>query len=221
MTRLRNLPPAEVKKFIWIFYAIGLLGMGIPFSREIFQALIPVNLLVAFLVLLITDRSDLKKIIPYSVIVFGIAYAIEAIGVNSGKIFGDYTYGWALGPRLFDTPLVIGWNWLMLLYISTISVSTFTKDRYVISFLVAVLMVAYDFLLERPAGYLEMWTWSGDVIPLQNYLAWFIISWIFSGALQLMKPRLVNPVASTMLGVQMLFFLLLNVIFYFEKVIAG
>ena len=109
----------------------------------------------------------------------------------------------------------------MLLYLSTIVVSSLTKDRYFISFLTAVIMVVYDFLLERPAGYLDMWTWEQAYIPMQNYLAWFIISWIFSGALQLVKPRLENPVAGTMLGVQMLFFLLLNVIFYFEKVILG
>ena len=104
MTSLRNLPPAEVKKFIWIFYAVGLLGMGIPFTRPVFQALIPVNLLVAFLVLLITDKSDIRRIVPYAVVVFVLTFLIEAVGVNTGKIFGDYTYGWALGPEFF-TPL--------------------------------------------------------------------------------------------------------------------
>lgn len=221
MTRLRNLPPAEVKKFIWIFYAVGLIGMGIPFTRSFFQALIPVNLLVAFIVLFITDQSEMKKLIPYSIAVFVITFAVEAIGVNTGHIFGSYTYGWALGPRLFETPVVIGWNWLMLLYCTTLIAGTLTRNRYFISFLSAVLMVVYDFFLERPAGFLDMWTWEQDVVPMQNYLSWFILSWILSGALQIMRIRLVNPVASTMFGVQVLFFFLLNVIFYFERVVAG
>ena len=198
-----------------------MLGMGIPYTREIFKALIPVNFLVAFLVLLITDRSDLRKLIPFSIIVFVLTFVIEAIGVESGKIFGDYTYGWSLGPKISETPLIIGWNWLMLLYCATIISGKFTDNRYFISFMTAVLMVVYDFFLERPAGYLDMWTWSGEFVPMQNFLAWFIISWILSGALQLLKPKMVNPVAPTMFGVHMLFFFLLNAIFYVENMIAG
>lgn len=221
MTRLRNLPPAEVKKFIWIFYAVGLIGMGIPFTRDLFMAIIPVNFLMAFIVLFITDKSDLKKIIPYAVAVFVLTFVVEAVGVNSGKIFGAYTYGQSLGPTLFDTPIVIGWNWLMLLYCATIISSKFTRNSYFISFLVAVLMVVYDFFLERPAGYLDMWNWDNGYVPMQNFLAWFGISWVLAGILQWIKPKLHNPVADTLFGVQLLFFFLLNVIFYFEHYIAA
>lgn len=221
MTKLRNLPPAEVKKFIWIFYAVGLFGLGIPWTREIFITLIPANFLVAFVVLLITDKSDLKVLIPFSIAVFIISFAIEAIGVNTGMIFGDYQYGKSLGLRIFETPAVIGWNWLMLIYCTTLVAGQFTRNRYFISFLVAVLMVVYDFILERPAGYLDMWNWDRGLIPMQNFLAWFGISWIFAGVFQLLRPKLVNPVAATLFGVQLLFFFLLNIIFYFEKIILA
>lgn len=219
MTRLRNLPPSEIRKFIWIFYAVGILGIGIPFTREFFKALIPVNFMIAFGILLITDKSDMRKLIPYSILVFVGTFVVEAVGVNTGHIFGDYVYGKSLGPKLFNTPIVIGWNWLMLLYCGTIIVSGLTKNRYFISFLTAALMVVYDFILERPAGYMDMWVWDNGFIPIQNFLAWFGISWILAGVMQLFRIRLSNPVAPTLFGVQMLFFVFLNVVFYFENML--
>ena len=217
MAKLGNTHITTIKKAIWIFYATGLLGIGIPWSREFFITLLPLSYLFSLMVLLIMDKSDLKKLIPFFVIVFCAIFFIEVLGVKTGKLFGEFEFGDSLGPKLWETPIIIGVNWLILLYCATIIASGYTKNRYFISFLVAVLMVVFDFILERPAGYLDMWEWTRKFIPMQNFLVWFGISWILAGALQLLKPKMENKIAATLFGIQMLLFFLLNIVFYFEN----
>ena len=217
MTRLRNISTDQIKKFIWIFYAIGIIGFGIPWTRTFFTYLVPVNLLISFVVLLITDKSDQKLLIPFAVLVFVFAFAIEAVGTNTGYIFGDFTFGKSLGPKVFGTPIIIGFNWLMLVYCTSIIVSDYTKNRYFISFLATVLIVVFDMVLEGPAGIMDMWNWDWAHVPMRNFLTWFIIAWVLNGALQLRKIKLVNPVAGTLFSAQFVCFLFLNLIFFIEQ----
>ena len=42
-------------------------------------------------------------------------------------------------------------------------------------------MVCFDLFMEPAAGILDYWTWVGNRIPLQNYLAWFGLSFVFAG----------------------------------------
>lgn len=40
-----------------------------------------------------------------------VGFAVEALGVTTGVIFGAYHYTDRMGPRLHEVPLVIGINW--------------------------------------------------------------------------------------------------------------
>jgi putative membrane protein len=220
MTRLKNLTTAQIRKFIWIFFSVGIVGLGMPWTRTFFTYLVPFNFLITFIIILITDKSDQKRLIPFAVAVLVLGYVIEAVAVNTGIIFGDYSYGSSLGPKIFGTPLIIGWNWIMLVYCSTIIVTGFTSHRYFISFLATVLMVVFDMVLEGPAGVLDMWNWDWAHVPIQNFIAWFIIAWLFNGALQLSKIRLSNPIAGTLFSAQFVFFLFLNLVFFFEQAVS-
>ena len=42
-----------------------------------------------------------------------------------------------------------------------------------------MLMVVYDFALEPAAIDLNMWDWGGPV-PMQNYIAWLVISLVLT-----------------------------------------
>ena len=46
--------------------------------------------------------------------------------------------------------------------------------------LVALLMVCFDLLMEPAAVKLNYWTWMNGDIPLQNYLVWFGLSFVFA-----------------------------------------
>ena len=219
MARLRNLSDQSLSRFIWIFYAIGLLGLGVPWTRDLFISMFPLSFLVAFIVLFITDRSEQRILIPLGIIIFLFGFLISAVSVNTGVIFGDLEFGKALGPKISGTPYIIGWHWLMIVYCSIITVRKYTKDRYFISFLAAVLMVVFDMVLEGAAGNLDMWIWTSGNVPIQNFLVWFGFSWFLTGVVQIVKVDLKNSIAPTLFAVHFFFFFLLNLLFYIEKAI--
>ena len=76
-------------------------------------------------------------------------FLIEALGVNTGIIFGHYSYGKGLGLKIFNTPVIIGINWLFLSY-TCVSVSNYLVKSPTIRFLMApALMLALDSALEQ------------------------------------------------------------------------
>jgi len=76
-----------------------------------------------------------------------------------------------------------------------------------------MLMVIYDVVMEQVASILDMWYWQGDVIPLQNYLGWFVISSLFTSILLGFKVNAINRIAKYIYIVQFVFFLSLHLIF--------
>ena len=75
----------------------------------------------------------------------------------------------------------------------------------------AFILLLYDLLLEPVAIQLDFWSWGGSGIPLQNYLAWFLISAIFITIWRIMKIKIENSVAFGLFIIQLTFFLILNI----------
>lgn len=215
------------KELLWI-YAVGITGMLIPYTRPLFMAITPVNLLVvAGLLFYSHSKWDARTIIVLAVIAIS-SFLVEAVGVNTGLIFGEYSYGRTLGPALLNTPLMIGVNWIILVYIChSVAVMIFERlpDRsavgqfyakapaLMVAIVGAVLMVAYDFVLEPSAIELDMWTWAGEGIPLQNYLAWYFFSFVFILLFGLSRVNTRNVLALPVYLVQVVFFLILDLYF--------
>lgn len=208
------------KELLWI-YAVGLAGMLIPVTRPWFKLITPVNLLVVG-GLLFYNHSGWSVRTVFSLVLVGVlSFLVEALGVNTGLIFGDYAYGPTLGPALLNTPLMIGVNWIVLVYIChSVAVSLFgwlpakgiirkTFDRapaLMAALLGGLLMVLYDFVLEPSAIALDMWTWGGGGVPLQNYLAWFLISFVFILFIGLNRINTRNVTAAPVYIIQVVFF---------------
>ena len=141
--------------------------------------------------------------------VFLVAFVVELIGVKTGTIFGQYYYGDSLGIKLMETPLIIGLNWLMLVYITSSITWKLVRQPFVQITIAALLMVVYDFVLEHVAPRLDMWDWNNDLIPVKNYLAWFILAFIFHVLFRAFKLKTKNSLAIFMFLCQTLFFLIL------------
>lgn len=103
---------------LWV-YGVGLAGMLLPFSREIFITITPLNLIFAAL-FLFYGRWPARRVLLTGLAVFVASFLVEAAGVNTGKIFGYYSYGSALGPKLWNTPVIIGLNWFVLIYCTNV-----------------------------------------------------------------------------------------------------
>ena len=199
-----------VSTFFIVFYTVGLIGMLLYSTFSLFLKLIPFALILSFIALAFFHKSkiDWKTILVFlSIYIF--SYTIEAIGVNTGKVFGYYEYGEGLGIKIFQTPLIIGVNWLFLAY-TTSSVFEKLKIPAIVKIVLASLgMLIYDIILEQVAPKLDMWHWQGDFVPYQNYIAWFALAVFFHSLLKIMKVKIENKLASLILGCQFLFFLLL------------
>lgn len=213
---IRSKNPVPV---IIIYYGVGLIGMIIPYTRELFKWLTPFSLLLSiFLLYLYHDRFSIRFWIT-SLLVLSLGFILEAAGVETGVIFGEYRYGDTLGPELFHTPLLIGVNWLMLVYCSLYIARKFIETPYFRAIVAAAMMVVYDFALEPAAVYLDMWSWAGGAIPLQNYLAWFIIAFLLNYLADYLRlPARQNKVALGLFFVQLVFFILLDLWIFAGKI---
>lgn len=212
--RIRNI---NWVPWLSIFFAVGVAGLSIPFSRELFQQLIPFTLLMNLGFLLVfhgkMDVGFLWKVL----VVYLFGFFIEMIGTNTGIIFGEYQYGPSLGPKVLHTPLMIGVNWVMLVYASLVIMSKYFENRYFRVLMAAVLMVVYDFALEPSAIAFDMWNWGGPV-PLQNYIAWLVISFILIGFAELTQMvNYKNKIAPVLFYIQFIFFTLLDIIMFIGK----
>jgi putative membrane protein len=150
-------------------------------------------------------------------LIFLLSYFIEVIGVSTQMIFGNYIYGNGLGVKILNTPIMIGINWAMLVY-CTASITDKLSIHSILKISIAsILMLIYDIIMEHVAPYLDMWYWKGGAIPLQNYIAWFLLAVLFQSLIKGASIKVRNQMASTIFVCQALLFILLSIFFYFTK----
>ena len=101
-----------------LFHVIGMLGIMIGPIPWILN-LTPLNLLVATTIILLFHQQWNSSTILFITICYLTGFLFEVAGVNTGNIFGDYSYGPVLGWQIWNTPLIIGANWLLLIYSSS------------------------------------------------------------------------------------------------------
>ncbi|WP_445749518.1 carotenoid biosynthesis protein [Polaribacter sp.] len=192
-----------------LFHVSGIIAiLATPF-RELFLSLTPLNLLISASLLFIFHTKLTKiQIISFAVIAI-LGYFVEVVGVNTGKIFGIYTYGPVLGWKLFETPLMIGINWIMLTYSITYSWSNFIENKWLLAILSAISLVLLDVIIEPVAVIYNFWRWENEIIPIQNYVAWGIVSFLFCLILANFKKQSTNKFAPYLIIAQILFFSIL------------
>lgn len=196
-----------------IFYGVGVWGIAFGQNPSHFILLTPLNLLITLAIILANHTKwELKHLLALvAVALFG--FIIEMIGVNTGLLFGDYSYGKTLGWGVFNTPFMIGVNWLILVYCaSNLVLKIFSAQNiFLLSAIAASMMVVLDLLIEPVAIKLDMWSWADVNIPIQNYIGWWISAFVLNCIMIFnLKNIKINTVAVAVLGIQFLFFSLLN-----------
>jgi bisanhydrobacterioruberin hydratase len=162
-----------------------------------------------YILIRLSEGNAAGKFILWGILTLCITYFIEVVGVNTGFPFGSYLYGSTMKIKAFGVPLVIGLNWLVLI-LATYDLSGFiSRNRTMQPALAAFMICLFDILLEPVAVKLDYWSWSGGVIPIQNYLAWFVITLIFSGSLSLFKIKAGSIMLRAFFIMQVVFFAVL------------
>jgi putative membrane protein len=107
---------------------------------------------------------------------------------------------------------VIGINWLFLALSSYGVILFFTKKAVWLIVLPPVLMTSLDILVEPVAMKLGFWSWANDIIPLQNYVMWYLTSIVIHVLICFFRPNINAKISFTIIGVQVSFFGTLNII---------
>jgi putative membrane protein len=198
--------PHLLISFLSLFYTVGILLFWIRDTRPLFLFLTPYSLVLTFAAVLLFQKKWMVKWIIACTLVFTGALIIEIIGVRTGLLFGSYTYGNALGIKILDTPVLIGLNWLILVYCTAAIVNHHISNRIIRIFTGALLMVTYDVLLEYVAPVMDMWSWETGYPGIRNFLMWFLVAIVFHSLVQLSDFRIENKPARYLLLIQTLLF---------------
>ncbi|MFK8102799.1 MAG: carotenoid biosynthesis protein [Saprospiraceae bacterium] len=191
-----------------IVYAVGLVGIGANI-HDSFILLTPLNLLLSLGLVLWNHPTWNRATYLFLIGCFLAGYGIEVVGIQTGLIFGSYTYGPVLGYQIWETPLMIGVNWVMLVYCIGATLNhSFLKDKAILlkAIVGALLLLFLDILIEPVAIHYDFWTWEAIAVPLQNYLAWYLIALVMLLSFYYFVGRVKNKVAICLLALQFIFF---------------
>jgi bisanhydrobacterioruberin hydratase len=210
-----------------IFHLIGLVGMLI--NTSLFASISWLNLLLMAGLIV---YSQPEKNVPFYIFItltFCFGIVVEIIGVNTGKLFGNYKYTEVLGISFKNVPLIIGANWFIIMYCCGMAVNHFMirlakalpegetikiNEKLKLASLVfdaATLAVIMDWTIEPVAIKLNYWNWlpDGD-IPTFNYLSWFAVSAVFMLLFNMLAFKKNNIFAVHLLLIMSLFFVILR-----------
>ena len=194
---------------LFIFHVVGVVGLFSDY-QDLFLLLTPLNLLLSLGLFVWANNDFSIQFYKVTAILFALGFLVEVIGVSTGVLFGEYTYGATLGYKLFETPLMIGVNWILLSLASFGISSFFLKKQLPIILLSSLLMVLMDVLIEPIAISLDFWTWALGDIPLQNYVMWFFVSLIMNAIMSFNRLKIDYRISFGLLLPQILFFTLLS-----------
>ncbi len=209
MTLLTTYRPHISIAILVILYSVGLVGLGTA-SRAWFLAATPLTLVISASLLVWNHRDwNLAAICVMAACIL-MGFLVEVLGVKTGVIFGTYAYGQTLGLKLWDVPVVIGLNWLLLVYATGTLAARLRVPKLAQAGLAALAMTVLDILIEPVAMRLDFWQWQGDNVPLLNYFGWLGVSFILQSLFQFLRFQKGNSVAGVVLGLQFVFFGILN-----------
>lgn len=192
------------------FYLVGLLLYIIPYTQPLFVSITSLSLFLVIAVVLAFHKDwNVKTVIWFTFIILS-SFLLEMQGVASGELFGQYAYERGLAPMINNTPLIIGFNWLFLVYASNNIVNRFESKPWIRILSGSLLMVFYDLILEWVAPYMAMWQFESGYPPFQNFLVWFAVAIFYHTGFEVLKIKSDNPPARFLFGLQILFFVLIG-----------
>lgn len=192
---------------LWLMHISAYIGINSGYAN-FFLPLSAINLW--FISLLVIQYYPIKnKKTVFTFIIIGLlGFFAEVAGVATGKVFGEYSYGKNLGFKIFEVPVIIGVNWAVLSFIcSGMADKLPLKSDYIKAGIGAILMLIFDFFIEYSAPIFDFWAFEAPTVPLQNYITWFLLAYIFNVAVLKIKSKSDFSISLNTYIVQTLFFI--------------
>jgi len=159
------------------------------------------------LLLLNTEWS--KKMLFLVVLCFATGMLAEILGVQYGFIFGEYSYGKALGIKFMNVPLMIGINWCILIFITGFIAQFFLNKLWSRALLGTALMLTLDLVMEPVAPVLDFWTFTTGLASFHNYFGWALVAFPLQLIFHKAKVKMEGPFPFHLYILQFLFFIIL------------
>lgn len=213
-----------------VFYAVGTAGHYVSLTRPIMLGMTPYFLLIFGVAATVTAvREEGTRLVLWGAATYMLTFAAEAIGVATGLVFGAYDYGQTLGLHVLGVPLVIGFNWVIVVAAAcrvtqpihnsvmrrlespggrgaASAVTAAFAAAAAAAVPAALIGVVFDVLLEPVAMHFDYWDWEGGAVPLRNYAAWFVVGFVPAVAYFLSGLHVRTRVPAYYLAVQAAFF---------------
>ncbi|MDX2197093.1 MAG: carotenoid biosynthesis protein [Cytophagales bacterium] len=194
------------------FDAVGLVGYTFVPLGTLFMLLTPYYILLSAAFVFFHEMKFTLYNVLYLSAIFFAGLAVEYLGVSTGVLFGQYYYGNTLGIKLLDVPVVMGINWVLLIYCTHICIqNTFIKHSIIKACVGASILTLLDFFIEPNAILYDYWHWSGNNVPFYNYFCWFAVSFVFLFCALKLKISFQNNIAIPFLAMRFVFFILLYI----------
>jgi len=132
-----------------------------------------------------------RKTLVFFVITAGVSWGFEEVGVQTGLIYGNYSYTDYLGQKIGHVPVIIPLAWFMMIYPSYVIANViYSKKPFLqnikiskiilISILSAGIMTAWDSVIDPylSGDTVNAWVWQDGGayfgIPIHNFLGWMV-----------------------------------------------
>ena len=175
--------------------AVLVLQILYPVTGGLLRARITVAVVIAFATLCVVDAASSRGPLR-ALAVLGVTAVpgllAEVVGVGTGAPFGSYRYTGALGPRVFDVPLLVGLAWTMLAWPSALVARRLTTTPAARVLVGAWAMTAGDLFLDPQMVSAGMWRWHDTTphlpgvptVPLTNFAGWLLVTLVLSALVQ-------------------------------------
>jgi putative membrane protein len=211
MERPSYLTEKKILVLLYLIYLVGIIGHFFAVTREYMFRLTPITLFISSL-LVTLSIVDNKRLVLWLVITYLVTLTLEIFGVKTGLVFGEYYYGDILGLKFFDVPIIIGLNWVIIIWGGILFSKIITPNPFGAAVATGALALLFDIFLEPIAISFGYWSWENYLVPIRNYFAWFIIAFAFSYIYSRLDIRTSSKVPIHLFFIQLFFFLVLNLL---------
>lgn len=210
----------KARNFLFIYYSMGIAGYSIPVSSSLFMLITPWGLLLNLFLMFYFEnctrnRRETIRFLLFALSIYIFTFSIEYIGVNTGKIFGPYTYETTLGIKFGETPILIGINWIIV-FIGLSKLVQGINSAAGRILLTGFSMVLFDFVMEQVAPLMHMWQFNNNSVPMRNYIAWFFCGVFLQFIKEVLKIRFHSKISELIILLQFIFFFAIYVIHYIK-----
>ena len=157
------------------FFGMTILGLSSSSGTQFLHLIPYVFLISVFVIIANNNYQNFDHYFFYSII-FILSFLIHLMLKWFEISVLEPNYSKSLGVSLFGIPLIVPVIWVIVINSVNGILRKFKINMILASLIGAFLILILDVFIEAQAVKFGFWNWSGEDIPLTNYVWWFSLS---------------------------------------------